>query len=231
MFKKLEGLDFASHGKLKFAPTGNYGFAAGQHLAPLSFSETAVVSKYYPIVFPEKEPFIPQALLALKQGENVYVDKEGKWTVPYIPAFIRRYPMTLAVMDDSKKYAVMIDREAPHFNETEGIDLFDAEGQVSPEIRKNIEFLDLMNREMTVTAALCKQLGEQGVLIPKKLELRKDDEKKFTVGGFQTVDTQKFAAVNPEVLAGWVKNGLMSVIYAHLFSLANIDKITGTVPA
>lgn len=55
--------------------------------------------------------------MSFKKGENRFVDKEGKWTAPYVPAFIRKYPFVLGKSEKEGNYVVCIDRNAPHFSE------------------------------------------------------------------------------------------------------------------
>lgn len=221
MFEKVEALDKSKHQDLKFNPANNYSFASKISAVPLSYTELVRASKYYPIVISGQERPLPQALLSLKQGENSFIDENGRWQVPYVPAHIRRYPFILAKADDEGNYAVSIDPEAPHLSTKQGDPLYTANGEPSEILNRAMEFLKRYHQEMLDTERLFQGLQERELLWNKQFTIG-EDENQRTVRGFKAVDTEKLGELDNETLGDWVKRGIMGLIYAHLHSLDNL---------
>ena len=220
MFSKIELLDKKQHAGLIFKPAEDFRFARDLTSAPVSFGELSRVSKYYPILFP-LDSVIPQALLAFKKGENLYIDVNGQWNVPYVPAHLRRYPFVLA-KDQSSKAFIGIDRDAPHFQTEEGTLLFSENGEPSKVLSSAIEFLKQFQMEIDATEKLLAPLEEYNVLIEKELHIEVKNDKSV-IRGFRVVDIEKLNQLEESLLGRWVKTGLMGVIYAHIHSLNNLQ--------
>ena len=52
-------------------------------------------------------------------------------------------------------------------------------------------------------------------------------EQPFVYRGFQMIDQEKLREMRGDVLRSWNQNGLLPLIYAHLFSLDLIREIFG----
>ena len=230
MFKNLEPLDSKKHANLKYKPVKGYEFASKMPFSLLGGSEVAEASKSFPIVFPEKDsknvPMLPMALFSLKLGENPFVGEDGQWKADYIPAHIRRYPFMFAqIPEKDNQFAVMIDKDAPQFDEKEGEPLFDDEKKPGDIIKKVQTFLSSLQQDLDKTVQTVSLLEEQDVLVSKQFKIKRGD-KSANVRGFRVVDTEKLAKLEDSVLALWVRNGLMGIIFAHLHSFNNIRRIT-----
>ena len=230
MFKNLEPLDSEKHANLKYKPVKGYEFASKIPLSLLGGSEVAEASKSFPIVFPEKDsknvPMLPMALFSLKLGENPFVGEDGQWKADYIPAHIRRYPFIFAqIPEKDNQFAVMIDKDAPQFDEKEGEPLFDDEKKPGDIIKKVQTFLSSLQQDLDKTVKIVSLLEEHDVLVSKQFKIKRGD-KSANLRGFRVVDTEKLAKLDDSVLALWVRNGLMGIIFAHLHSLNNIRRIT-----
>ena len=134
MFKKVVPVTKENHSHLFVKGTDNFLFAKDFHIAPIALKEFFRAAAYYPIIFleePSSKEFRPVALLGLQQGENLYIDDQGKWLVPYVPAAIRRYPFTLAPTQDPNQFLICVDEESELVGTEEGNPLFTAEGELS----------------------------------------------------------------------------------------------------
>ncbi len=230
MFKNLEPLDSEKHANLKYKPVKGYEFASKMPFSLLGGSEVAQASKSFPIVFPEKDSknvsMLPMALFSLKLGENPFVGEDGQWKADYIPAHIRRYPFISAkIPEKDNQFAVMIDKDAPQFDEKEGEPMFDDEKKPGDIIKKVQTFLSSLQQEFDKTEKIVVLLEEQNILVSRVFKITKG-EKSRSVRGFRVVDTEKLAKLDDSTLALWVRNGLMGIIFAHLHSLNNIKRIT-----
>ena len=225
MFEHIEPLQKIKHKELKISPANNYDFARNLTSVPLSYSEIIMASKYYPIVFSIGESPVPMALLALKEAENTFVNKDGKWTVPYIPVHIRRYPFILGRTDDKDNYVVCIDIDAPHFSKDQGKLIYTEKGDLSDEISRTMEILKQYQKEMKDTLRIFKPLLDNELLTDKKVSAGAKDKKKDLIRGFRAVDTDKLEQLDNDILGSWVKQGVMGLVYAHLHSMDNFRKL------
>ncbi len=229
MFNKVEGLSNEKHIDLRFAPMNSFDFATTVVNAPLCASEFFQAARYYPIVFPDGGTS-PMALFNLNQKTNRYIDDQGAWKVPYVPAHIRRYPFIFAKQDKSEatnNFVVCIDIEAPHFATGQGEPMFTANGELSQFTNKMIEFLKKYHQELDMTQMICRELETTGVLVDKKITIDKDGQK-IQIGGFRCVDIEKMNNLEDAVLSKWVRNGLISIVNSHLQSLVNLKELVST---
>ena len=229
MFKKIEALSREKHQELRFAKATTFTYAREALNAPLSASEFAMAGRFYPIVFPT-DGTAPMALFALNQKSNLYVDGDGNWKVPYVPAHIRRYPFILASLPqenaEEKNQALCIDTGAPHFASGEGDPLFTANGDPADITESAMKFLNNFQAELSVTHTLCRELEEQKILVERKVTIERGGQH-TAVGGFRSVDLEKLNALDDAVLARWVRNGLIRLINAHVDSLAHLKLLAG----
>ncbi len=227
MFTNLENLDSEKHKDLRFKPADDFRFAAGLASVPLGASEVVEAAKHFPVVFSTDGPLLPMALLSLKEGANAFIDSQGKWLAPYVPAHVRRYPFILGNTDRPDNYTVMFVSDAPHFTsgEGEGEPLYAADGQMEPTLNKAVEFLKAFQQETVATEKLLAQMTEAEVLTMQRIDITRTDGTSATVDGIRAVDRKKLVALRNAVLADWVREGLMELIYAHFSSLKNFGML------
>ena len=226
MFDNLEALDTDKHKDLRFTQARDFGFSAGLASAPLSASEVVEAAKCFPVVFPTEGPLLPLAMLSVQEGVNSFVDAGGKWLGSYVPAHVRRYPFILGNTDTPDNYTIMLDPKAPHFTDPGGEALFADDGERGPTLNKVVEFLSAFQQEITATEQLLKPLDEAGILTVQRLELADFEGKTATIEGVRAIDREKLFALDDAVLAGWVRDGMMNMIDAHLASLNNFVALT-----
>ncbi len=233
MFDNLEALDSDKHKHLRFTRTRDFGFAAGLASAPLSGSEMAEASKCFPVVFSTEGPLLPLAILSIKEGVNGFVDAKGQWLAPYVPAHVRRYPFILGNTDTPDNFTIMLVPGAAHFADPAGEALFTADGERGPTLSTAIDFLTAFQQEIVATEKLLAPLAETGVLTVQRLEIADFEGKTASIEGVRTIDREKLLALDDKTLAGWVRDGVMTMIDAHLASLNNFVALTarqGTEP-
>jgi len=226
MFENLEPLDAEKHKDLRFSPASDFKFAASVTSAPLSVSEIVDAAKAFPVVFGKEDgPLLPLALMSAKEGTNAYIDADGKWLAAYVPAHIRRYPFILGNTDNPENFTVMVAPDAPHFAEGTGERLFNQDGEKGPTLTKAIEFLSAFQQEIAATEKLMQPLADKDVLTMQKLELTDGEGRTVVFDGVRAVDRDKMKALDDATLAGWVRDGLMVAVEAHLGSLKNFGTI------
>jgi hypothetical protein len=229
-YKEIAPLSKEKHKGLYVEPTDSYAFAKESnslYIAAVEFARAAVI---YPIVFgtDEEGKVFPVVLLGLKEKQNLFVDKKGKWKADYIPAYTRRYPFILAAVNNNgeDQYTVCIDEGYSGFNTSKkGEPLFDEKGNQSPKLEQAVEFLKDYQNQIRLTSEFCNNLVELEILEPVQANVEMKSGDKFAIGGFQCVNREKLKALAPDKLQALMKSGQMDLIYAHLLSLNNIQSL------
>lgn len=122
-YQKVVALNSDVHRNMRFAANeANFLFARDTTAVLLAGVEFAEAGREYPIVFirGQDQQLRPVALLGVRNGENLFVDEQGKWDARYIPAFVRRYPFVLAEGGAKGQLVVCIDEGCPALNADHG---------------------------------------------------------------------------------------------------------------
>lgn len=230
LYTQPEPLNPDQHGALGLKHAAKpYEFARDQHFVPVLATEIAPAALCYPVVFAGDERS-PIAIMGLNPGENAFYDKEGLLRPDvYVPAYIRRYPFTVAGDDTGTRMVVCIDRTAAVIGENPDVPFFE-------------------NRELTQYSKDCIKFCEdfendrgksmQFVNRLKELDLFEHREATFTpakadgsagetqvVAGFFAVSEAKLNALPAETIIELRDLGYLQVIYAHLMSLMQWDRL------
>lgn len=225
MFEQIVPISEENYRDLRYQAVDGYGFASGQTAAPLGFTEIPQAAKYYPIVFPESGP--PTAILGF-EGRNLYLDDQGGWKAPVIPAHVLRYPFILGgVVGVPGAMAVMVDVQAPHFSDAEGELLLDQEGEPGALLLERQEMLNQLQREYLKTEQLTKVLHEAGVL--KQRQLQHGPDKKTILSAFYVIDEECLQSLPDETILSWRGNGILALVYAHLLSMQNLNELVAEI--
>ncbi len=227
-YDKPVALNRERHRNLKInRAAATHDFARQTNSVLLAGSEVVEAAKDYPVIFVGKEggDYTLAALVGLSDQQNLFVNKKGEWTPGrYLPAFVRRYPFVLAEGDDRDSLTVCVDESFPGLSTTEGEPLFDDEGQETPLLSGAVDFLRLFHVEMAQTRAFGARLAELGLLASKTLRMERDGKQEVLDGIF-VVDDAKLRALDDAVVLELFKNGYLALVYAHLHSISNIDRL------
>ena len=199
-------------------------FTNATHAIPVTVDEFAVVQRHYPIVFGLGDNPAPLALLGLNEGQNLFVDAAGKWQEgAYVPAFVRRYPFMLAKLQpDSEELSLC-------FDDSSGIVVADGpeklfEGTEPSEVTKGIlGFCEQFEQAVFRTRGFMEELAKLDLLIDGEVTIQQGDMKEPAVyRGFRMVAEEKLQNIRGDQARKMVQNGMLGLIYAHLFSLSQI---------
>ena len=222
-YNGLEPLSSDTHANYKVRPQDSAPFLVGQHAIPITVDEFPLVQRHMPIVFSTGDDAIPLALMGLNEGVNVFVDAEGTLTENqmYLPAYIRRYPFMLArLRPGADELSLCFDPTSEGIGaDVEGEALF-ADGQPS-EVTKNImQFNESFEQAGARTAQFMRDLKELDLLMDGETTIQADGvEQPFIYRGFRIVNEEKLAELRGDQLRKIHKNGMLPLLYAHLFSL------------
>jgi len=225
MYKNLVVLDKEQHKELKISPLENLSFAKQTAFVPVVANEVALIGAAFPVVFTADEKPSIVSLVSLG-GDSLGINEEGKWITSYVPSYFRKYPFSLAsTKDNPDQKVILIDEDSSLFSKSKGKQLFKKNGEKSDTLSHAIDFLTTHENQMIVTANVAKVIADSGILEDREISVGEGEEKKVLVQGFKVVDREKLNALSDDILADWVRKGIISLIDAHLKSLDNIQTL------
>ncbi|BBI99572.1 SapC family protein [Ferrigenium kumadai] len=233
-YRKVVALNSDVHRNLKFASNEvTFTFARDTNAVLMAGVEFAEAAREYPIVFirGEDQKMRPVALLGVRNGENLFVDEEGKWDARYIPAFVRRYPFVMAEGGAQGQLIVCIDENCPALNTEHGELLIDKEGRLQPRMNEMMQFLQNFQQEFTRTELLMGQLDELGLFVQQGARFDTPAGGTFQLNDFFLIDEAKFGQIADDKLPLLFRSGALGMIYLHLASLGNMRKLLDRLSA
>jgi hypothetical protein len=227
-YKKVVPISEKAHRDWRVRADHGYSFAATTNAVMLATIEFPPACREYPIVFVAHDGSVrPVAVLGMKRNQNLFLKMDGSWDARYLPAYVRRYPFILAA--DPKRpeqFTICIDESFSGFNREQGESLFTAWGQQSDYLKRATGFLRDFQVQGRRTEEFCQRLTALEVLAPMQANISASSGEKFSVAGFQVVSREKLAALKPAKLAELIKSGDLELIYQHLTSLTNFQRVT-----
>lgn len=222
-YKELEPLSSQTHADFKARTMEKAPFLANQHAVPVTVEEFPLVQRFMPIVFSAGEDPVPLALMGLNEGVNVFIDEEGVLIDPnfYVPAYIRRYPYLLArLRPDADELSLCFDPTSEAVGKFDNGDALFENGEPT-ELTKNIlQFNEQFEQAGQRTSMFMNDLKELGLLTDGETSIQPEGaEQPFIYRGFMMVDEKKLSELRGDQLRKIVQNGMLPLIYAHLFSL------------
>ncbi len=209
----------------------SYTFARPLNSAPLLAAEFVAAAVEFPIVFiGEGEGVMPAAILGLQEGENLFVDDEGKWTAPYIPAFFRRYPFVFAQGED-QSLTLCIDESFDGVNtEGRGERLFDAEGNRTEYLGRMLSFASSYQQQFLRTKAFCDRLVRLDLLEPAQARFVVQGKPARSMTGFQAIRRERLRQIPQDELLEMFATDELELCFQHLASLGNVAKLIRLLP-
>jgi SapC len=228
-YTSLEALNSGQHSRMKIRRLEKAPVMASTHAVPVTVDEFSLVQRHYPIVFSVGGDPVPLALMGLSEGTNVFLDQDGLPTDPntYIPAYMRRYPFLLArLRPDSDELSLCFDPTSGAVGEfDDGEPLFDGD-QPSDATRAILQFCEQFETAGQRTAAFIEELKKTDLLMDGEVAIQPEGaDQPFVYRGFRMVDEDKLRELRGDELRRMNQSGLLALIYAHLFSLAQIREI------
>ncbi|MGE5562857.1 MAG: SapC family protein [Bacillota bacterium] len=230
-YNSLEPLNATQHANMKVRTLLRMGQVGKTHAIPVTVDEFTLVQRHYPIVFAVGDNPVPIALMGLNEGVNVFLDEDGRSREPniYIPAYVRRYPFLLArLRPDSDELSLCFDPTANAVGEfDEGEALFDGD-QPSEATKAILQFCEQFEAAGQRTAAFVEELVKADLLMDGEVAIQPEGfQQPFVYRGFRMVDEEKIRNLRGDELRKMNQNGMLPLIYAHLFSLSEMRTVFG----
>lgn len=231
MFTNVTPLNKDEHAQLKLDKPNTFEFAKETAHTLLAVGEYFHACKSQPILFALSGDTIASiALMGLKEGENLFVDKKSNWhSAEYCPFSLRRYPFIYieTTNPDQPLQSTMIlgfDSDSKAINTKKGEALFTTENEPSQLIQNIVQTLNAFQSDMANTILFANKLKELELLEPFSAEMVANQQG-YKIEGFLRVNEEKFKALPNEIKIELIDTGMYNLIVAHLLSLSNFEKL------
>ncbi len=230
LFNKPELLNVEDHANLGISrPPRLFSFVEKARGVPLLVTEFFPGHRHYPVVFAQQgEKTTPIAAVGLLEDVNLFVNPDGDWEpFVYVPAYVRRYPFSMARDDNRQQFALVIDRTADMISETPEQPFFQ-NGQLTDHVTNVIEFCKNYEVDRQRTDAFCEKLKEFDLLRPQEVKHSIDQNSEpQVIASYIAVDENRLKELPDEQFLELRKSGVLPFIYAHLLSLSNWQWLVG----
>lgn len=228
-YKDLEPLSSQTHADFRTRVTNRADFVKNVHAIPLTVEEFPLAQRSMPIVFSVGDDPVPLALMGLNENVNVFFDDEGALIQDnlYVPAYIRRYPYLLArLQPDSDDLSLCFDPTTDLIGAYDDGEKLFVDGQPSEATKAILAFNEQFEQAGQRTSLFVKDLKEMELLIDGEVSIQPEGAAQpFVYRGFLMVDEAKLNELRGDQLRKIVQNGMLPLIYAHLFSLAMMREV------
>jgi hypothetical protein len=222
LYEKPELLTKVDHGNLGLSRVERpYDYVRSAKVVPIAVSEIASAQKYYPVIFSDIDKPILLAVVSVLDDINLFIEEDGTWdSSAYIPTYLHCHPFAFASFPDDQ-FAVVIDRAAAAVSESPELPFFDGE-DLTPQIQARIDLCSQFSAQREKTSLFCNKVKELGLFSGQRAaHTPPDGDKEEEVASYIAVNIDKLRDLDKETLQELHKDGSLSAIYAHIFSLEN----------
>ena len=163
-------------------------------------------------------------MLSLKPGRNMMVSPDGRWLGAYVPAYLRSYPFRLLPQQGTDQLVLCIDTDSGLVVEGDaaGEDFVGPDGNISPALKKALDFLNELERSRRATDVAVAALAEAGVIQPWPITLKAEQGER-AITGLYRIDEVALNALADDVFLKLRKtSGALPIAYAQLLSTGQL---------
>ncbi len=216
------------HASLAWMRYSSYEFAASEALLPIVGPELPRAAMCLPIAFVADAAgmFMPVVVLGPEPGVNAFLDTEGLWRAPYVPAELRSYPFKVALTPDGQK--VLCVDEASGLLVAQGTPeaepFFGEDGKLAPNVRAVVELLEGIEVARPPTLAATRVMAEHGLIQPWTIQLQIDG-KIHELAGLHRIDEKALNELPGEAFLALRSSGALPLAYSQLLSIQHMSTL------
>jgi hypothetical protein len=218
-YKKPEVLRADKHKHLSLKLDVTFEFARRANSLPINAAEMPRAVRHYPIVFTDTDSPFPVAVVGLRQGTNLFVEKDGTWAKGvYSPAYVRRYPFVFMKNANAKTLTLCIDRDSERIAENRENPFF-VDGKRTDVTNSALKFCQAYEQEFQKTAEIARLLAKHKLFTSNRGTFTLESGEKVSLSGFKLVDEKRFNDLPEADFQALRAGGALPVIYCHLISM------------
>jgi len=207
----------------KWLASDNYKFSAHLATATLAIGEISQAMRSLPIGFVQYDGyFTVVAILGLNQGENLFVSENGNWLTGYKPAIFRSYPFSLR---PGTKDQMLLSFDEDSLSNSDVIPtnrFYDDNGDISEQTKGIMSFLYEVHNSYNRTVQICKTIDSYNLFDKWNISIKRNN-KQIQIDGIYKINEDVFRTLDGDALLKLNKVSALGLIYAHIFSGANIN--------
>lgn len=203
--------------------SSSYQFAAGQRFCPVLLTEVSRAMMFLPLAFVASgEQFVPVVLQALQGEGNAVVAPDGRWLLPYVPAYYRAHPFR-ALRAENDEFVLCFDMESQLLADS-GEAFFQEDGSPAPALTQISNFLQQCEADRQRTAVLTGQLQQLGLIAPWPIKLQDGDTQR-DLQGYYRIDETALNALSGEAFLQLRQSGALVMVYSQLLSMQHLSHL------
>ncbi|MBQ0784365.1 MAG: SapC family protein [Amphritea sp.] len=227
-YQQLTAVSSANHNDFN-VEIADYSFASAANSIPVGLSEFSELLFHYPIVFMAAgNGYVPVAVVGTDAGENLFVDGQGQWLASYLPAYVRRYPFTVAsVSDQNSTLTVCIDESYSGCNrEGRGEALFTDADEQTDYLQKTSQFLQQFELDFRRNQIFTGKLADLDLLESTEATfIAEGTGKGRKLDGFFVVNRERLKQLSATDVDELHRSGALELIHQHLASLSRFSHL------
>lgn len=217
-----------AHAELALLTPRGYGHMAAISRVPVVANELRQVARHYLTAFLVGQGSAGEgpelvALLGHTRGENLYLMPDGRWLGDHVPAYCRGYPF--AALSAGERRVLTLDVRAScvtHVRDEGAQALFDDQRRPTALLQRYMEWIERRERGRQALRRAGEALQRLGLLTPWRPE--SDTFPEFHADLY-SIDEPALGRLGDAQLGELRDANALPVIYAHLMSLANVDRL------
>ena len=215
------------HAGLRVATGHGARYGDARNLVPVFVTALNEVQREAAVLVQPREGSGRQlvALLGFEKDENLFLS-EG-WDGRYVPAFLARGPFLIgygAEAPDAQP-VVYVDEASPRIVREGGEPIFTERGGNAPYLDHVLRVLRVIEEGRREGDAILRQLAEHDLLEPLDLSVRLTPEQEVVIPGFETINTERLAALDGDALAALNASGALRAAMLTAASLSNVQHL------
>jgi hypothetical protein len=221
----LHAITLAQHSNKSWKKPTDALFAKEHNVVSLVWNEIPQAMQQFPLaIMSNQGGYQLVAVLGLKPSMCAVVTEAGRWLADYVPAQLRHYPFKLA-HHKAGGFVLCVDHASGLIQENStGQPFIGTDKVLTAEIKAIGEQLIKLERERKNMSAQISKLAELKLLEPWPLQV-KHEEQQWQIAGLQRINETALNAVTADVLKELQSNGSLTVCYAQLLSMLNMQRI------
>jgi hypothetical protein len=167
LFKKLVPLSREHHERLGLNPTFSYN-EHHFHWLPLALSEVQEAARHFPIAVSDTHTPMLAAIVGLHNKQCLFIDRSGKWTGGYMPAYLRQMPfhvIRVRAPNGEAHPAVCVDVDSPLVDEIYPDKIIAGAG-LNPRAAASLQAAKDFELGAAAAVAFARALEQSGLLLP-----------------------------------------------------------------
>ncbi|MEM7098439.1 MAG: SapC family protein [Pseudomonadota bacterium] len=216
LYEKPMLIQPSQHGQLRLKQQTTFQFAQHLPAVPLVAQEFMDAAGSLPIIFSRSgEQFLPQAVLGVTPGRNLFVDTSGQWQAgAYVPAYVRRYPFVF--LEHDEQYLLCIEQGAVE-EESDDNEQLQRLGDQQV-LDRALGFCNAYQQQWQATEEFCQVLSDMQLLEEKRIRVDKKGTESRFLTGLYSVELDKLNSLTPKKFSTLRDRGWLPAVYAQLHS-------------